>query len=108
MPNSDVLFLKNCRHIYDYLYDCLVRIATESGVANIQKLTADIHVWPDYHGNRSPLADPNSKGMLSGLTMKCDEQNLAILYLAFVQALAVNIKLLSNCIISENNYLNIY
>lgn len=28
-------------------------------------LTVDLHVWPDFHGNRSPLADPTLKGMVS-------------------------------------------
>lgn len=30
----------------------------------VSNLTKDIHVWPDFHGNRSPLADPNLKGMV--------------------------------------------
>lgn len=30
----------------------------------LSNLTKDIHVWPDFHGNRSPLADPNMKGMV--------------------------------------------
>lgn len=28
-------------------------------------LTVDLHVWPDFHGNRSPLADVTLKGMVS-------------------------------------------
>ena len=28
-------------------------------------LTVDLHVWPDFHGNRSPLADLTLKGMVS-------------------------------------------
>lgn len=31
---------------------------------SVSSLTKDIHVWPDFHGNRSPLADPNLKGMV--------------------------------------------
>jgi ribulose kinase len=30
----------------------------------VSNLTKDVHVWPDFHGNRSPLADPNVKGMV--------------------------------------------
>lgn len=82
-----------CRHINDYLYDCLKRLANDQGLSSVQKLTENIHVWPDYHGNRSPLADPNTKGMICGLTITCDEANLAIIYLAFVQALAVKKKI---------------
>ena len=31
----------------------------------VSNLAKDIHVWPDFHGNRSPLADPNVKGMVN-------------------------------------------
>lgn len=30
-------------------------------------LTVDLHVWPDFHGNRSPLADLTLKGMVSDI-----------------------------------------
>ena len=28
-------------------------------------VTKDFHVYPDFHGNRSPIADPSMKGMVS-------------------------------------------
>lgn len=31
----------------------------------VSHLAKNIHVWPDYHGNRSPLADPTIKGMVN-------------------------------------------
>ncbi|KMT03342.1 hypothetical protein BVRB_8g198780 [Beta vulgaris subsp. vulgaris] len=51
-------------------------------------LTKDLHVLPDFHGNRSPTADPNAKGMVSGLTLSSSEKELALLYLATVQGIA--------------------
>ena len=30
----------------------------------IWELTEDLHIWPDFHGNRSPIADPTLKGMV--------------------------------------------
>uniref|UniRef100_A0A2N9J849 FGGY carbohydrate kinase domain-containing protein n=1 Tax=Fagus sylvatica TaxID=28930 RepID=A0A2N9J849_FAGSY len=51
-------------------------------------LTEDIHVLPDFHGNRSPIADPKSKGMVCGFTLDTSEKQLALLYLATVQGIA--------------------
>ncbi|KAF8400339.1 hypothetical protein HHK36_013636 [Tetracentron sinense] len=51
-------------------------------------LTNDIHVLPDFHGNRSPIADPKAKGMVCGLTLDTSEKQLALLYFATVQGIA--------------------
>jgi FGGY-family pentulose kinase len=52
------------------------------------RLTRDLHVLPDHHGNRSPRADPTLRGMVSGLSLEQDTGALALLYLATVQAIA--------------------
>ncbi|KAI3961468.1 hypothetical protein MKX01_001204 [Papaver californicum] len=54
----------------------------------LSALTEDLHVLPDYHGNRSPVADPKSKGIVSGLTLDTSEKQLALLYLATIQGIA--------------------
>jgi len=52
------------------------------------RLTADLHVLPYFHGNRSPRADPTLRGMISGLKLSDSVDALAVLYLATVQAIA--------------------
>ena len=39
-----------------------------------------LHVLPDFHGNRSPLADPHAVGVISGLTLDSSFNSLARLY----------------------------
>lgn len=50
-------------HPHIYLNQQLHRLAVKGG-RNVAELTHDFHVWPDYHGNRSPLADPKMRGMV--------------------------------------------
>lgn len=64
-------------------------------MSSVHFLTKDFHVWPDLHGNRSPLADSTIKGMVCGLTMSSTVDNLAITYLGFVQALSVSFSYLN-------------
>lgn len=52
------------RHIQQYLSELLQSMADQKNYPDISYLTKDIHVWPDYHGNRSPLADPSLQGMV--------------------------------------------
>jgi len=51
-------------------------------------LTADFHVMPDFHGNRSPHADASLRGMISGLPLSASIEDCARLYLATIQAIA--------------------
>jgi len=71
--------------IYEWLNHRLERLAAGKPVG---RLTRDLHLLPDYHGNRSPLADPGSKGMVLGLTLDRGPDALAVLYLAAIQGIA--------------------
>jgi ribulose kinase len=52
------------------------------------ELTRELHVLPYHHGNRSPRADPTLTGMVSGLRLSDSVDQLALLYLATIQAIA--------------------
>uniref|UniRef100_A0A1B6DV82 FGGY carbohydrate kinase domain-containing protein n=1 Tax=Clastoptera arizonana TaxID=38151 RepID=A0A1B6DV82_9HEMI len=74
--------------VVNYLNTILERMTKEKNLECVDMLTSDLHVWPDFHGNRSPLANPTLRGMISGLTLSHDEESLALLYLATIQALS--------------------
>ena len=69
-------------------------MAAAKGCSTVAALTEDLHVWPDFHGNRCPLADPNLTGMMTGLTLSTDKEDLALKFLATIQALAYGTKLI--------------
>ncbi|XP_061712566.1 FGGY carbohydrate kinase domain-containing protein [Cydia pomonella] len=74
--------------VRNHLRDIMTKMAKNHGLSDISLLTKDYHVWPDFHGNRSPLADSLMKGMISGLSITKSEENLAVLYLATLQGLS--------------------
>jgi FGGY-family pentulose kinase/HAD superfamily hydrolase (TIGR01509 family) len=55
-------------------------------------LGARMHVLPDFHGNRSPLADPQALGVVSGLALDSDFDSLARLYWRACVAIAVQVR----------------
>ncbi|MBI4878837.1 MAG: FGGY-family carbohydrate kinase [Planctomycetes bacterium] len=73
--------------VYDLLNARLERLA--SGLdAPPAALTRRLHVLPYFHGNRSPRANPDLRGMISGLKLSDSADSLALLYLAAIQAIA--------------------
>lgn len=77
-----------------HLRSILVKLAHEHGLQDVSLLTKHLHILPDFHGNRSPLANPKMKGMIVGLTINSSEENLALHYLATLQALSVRLLLI--------------
>ncbi|MCH7700445.1 MAG: FGGY-family carbohydrate kinase [Planctomycetes bacterium] len=71
---------------YGLLNERLARLA--SAHAFPARLTDGLHVLPYFHGNRSPRADATLRGMVSGLTLGDTLDDLALLYLATIQAIA--------------------
>jgi FGGY-family pentulose kinase len=63
--------------------------ALASSAAFPAELTRGLHVLPDHHGNRSPRADPTLRGMVSGLKLSDSLDQLALLYLATIQGIAL-------------------
>ncbi|BFF99286.1 FGGY carbohydrate kinase domain-containing protein [Drosophila madeirensis] len=76
------------KNIYQHLNQLLPELAAARGLSDVCCLTQDVHVWPDLHGNRSPVADPTLRGILTGLDMTRGIESLAIKYLSYTQALA--------------------
>ena len=81
-------------NIYSYLEAKCVEMKHEKNLDSIHNLTKNLHVFPDFHGNRSPLADPEMKGSIVGLDLDKSEKNLALIYLSTIQALTYETKLI--------------
>ncbi|PWC36067.1 FGGY-family carbohydrate kinase [Azospirillum sp. TSO35-2] len=73
--------------VYQLLNEELAALAGRSGEP-LAALTRDLHVLPYFHGNRSPRADATLRGAVSGLRLSDSLEDLALLYLATVQAIA--------------------
>ena len=57
-----------------------------------RELAGRLHVLPDFHGNRSPLADPQAVGVISGLTLDSSFDSLAKLYWRTCVAIALGMR----------------
>ncbi|WP_172982551.1 FGGY-family carbohydrate kinase [Phyllobacterium sp. SYP-B3895] len=55
-------------------------------------LAGRLHVLPDFHGNRSPLADPHAVGVISGLTLDTSFDSLCRLYWRTCVAIALGVR----------------
>ena len=84
-PELQRLASERDQTVYRVLNDRLEALASGGDYAT---LTADLHVLPYFLGNRSPRADASLRGVISGLSLSSSLDDLALLYLATVQAIA--------------------
>ena len=66
-------------------------------------LAGRLHVLPDFHGNRSPLADPHAVGVISGLTLDASFDSLCRLYWRTGVAIALGVRHILDWL-NENGY----
>lgn len=85
--------LKQDERIYTHLFNEIMKLAASQKVKTFHELTKDFHIYPDFHGNRSPIGDSNLKGAISGCTM---HDSIFVTYLAVVQSLAYSTKHIIN------------
>ena len=52
------------------------------GSAAVERLVGDMHVVPEFLGNRAPFADPDAKALIAGVGMDTSVDSLVGLYLA--------------------------
>jgi D-ribulokinase len=62
------------------------------GAARLPELVGDIHVVPEFLGNRSPFADPAAKALIAGLGMDGGIDTLVGLYLAGLAGLGYGVR----------------
>lgn len=66
-----------------------------------------LHVLPDFHGNRSPLADPRALGVISGLTIDASFDDLCALYWRAAVALALGIRHVLDALADEGHVVEV-
>jgi ribulose kinase len=66
-------------------------------------LAPRLHVLPDFHGNRSPLADPHALGVISGLTLDASFDSLCRLYWRTAVGIALGVRHILDRL-NENGY----
>ena len=86
---------------YDLLNNYIIDLAKSKSFDNISYLAKDVHVYPDFHGNRSPLSDPSMKGQITGLSFDVSLENLACMYIAAVQAIVYQTRHIIECMNSK-------
>lgn len=74
------------------LHERLCRRIDELRRADGWDLAADLHVLPDFAGNRSPFAEPSARGVVSGLALDPSFDGLARLYWRTAVGIAVGLR----------------
>lgn len=76
-------------NIYDYLNEHLREMAERENAPHISWLGRHFFFYGDLFGNRSPVADPNMKGSVIGLSSDKSLDGLALYYYATMEFIAL-------------------
>ncbi|KAI0025755.1 Nup93/Nic96-domain-containing protein [Xylariomycetidae sp. FL0641] len=89
--HKQVMPLAEAMHtnIYDYLNNHLREMAEKSGAPTVSYLGRHFFFYGDLWGNRSPVADPNMKGAVIGLSPDSSVDGLALYYYATMEFIAL-------------------
>lgn len=72
--------------------------SSQASLSEAVKQAKGLHVVPEFLGNRSPLADPEARGIIAGLDLATDVADLASLYVAGVCGLGYGLRQLINAL----------
>ncbi|KAG8924378.1 hypothetical protein FRC02_010468 [Tulasnella sp. 418] len=95
-PELQVLAKEKGTNIYSVLADKLEELRKEASASDREEtltgLTKHLHLYPDFHGNRSPLADPRMRGSINGLKLDSSLADLALKFNVTLEAIALQTK----------------
>lgn len=77
------------QNIYDFLNASLQEMAEIAGAPFIGYLTRHYFFYGDLWGNRSPIADPNMRGAVIGMSSDKTQDGLALLYYSVMEFIAL-------------------
>ncbi|KAI1494640.1 Nup93/Nic96-domain-containing protein [Biscogniauxia mediterranea] len=89
--HKEVIPLAEAMHmnIYDYMNGHLRELAEKGGAPTVSYLGRHFFFYGDLWGNRSPIADPNMKGAVIGLSPDSSVDGLALYYYATMEFIAL-------------------
>ncbi|CCK71741.1 putative phosphotransferase KNAG_0H03260 [Huiozyma naganishii CBS 8797] len=74
---------------FEYLGLMLDTLMMKRQVRNVLELSRSFFLYGDFHGNRSPLADPSMRATVIGQSMDVSIESLAVEYLAACEFIAL-------------------
>jgi FGGY-family pentulose kinase len=76
-------------NIYDYLNSHLLTLAKKQNAPHVSWVGRHLFFYGDLFGNRSPIADPNMRGSIVGLSSDKSIDSLALLYYGAMEFIAL-------------------
>jgi len=73
---------------FDFLNSRLEHLTKQRGARSVVALAKHLYFYGDYHGNRSPIADPRMKAAIVGQSMDTSVDDLAVTYLGACEFIA--------------------